>query len=668
MKRLLTYLILFLLPQAILFAEEFSVKDFFLAENDLTANTPGTLVKDQNGYVCALIKVETTLDDFSFDVGALGITKTQRVGGEMWVYVPYGVRRITISHPKMGVIRDYAFPVNIEKGRTYILKLNASLGNRVYDSTKKQRMILEVYPADAKVEINGMSMPVKSNGVYDQEYSFGIYDVIVTASRYHTLRKQVEVNDPSSPHRVKLSLKPKFGWLKINGSGDEKLYIDSGFRNHTPGAKIELNSGTYRILLEKPLHKSYSTTVQISDSSTVSLNPVFEPVYRDLHFHVADNAEIWIDGVKMAIGSYRKKLVYGVYDIECRKDNHRTAKTTFEVTPTTEGPVTLPAPEPIMGGLRVSSNVIDADVYINDELAGKTPYSAETIIGTYQIAVKKDGYAVFNRTVSVSEGAENSVYAELDESISPLITSSPNASLIIDGRVIGKTPARPALSIGEHKVQLKANGYADFKKTVLFDDPDKKYAFDLKESMYATKFANLGMGVATNFKDTDISLNLDLYASNILFGIECMFGLNFNDESITFMYNPYGGASEILECSFMPITYLFKGGYYFNAGSRFQFSPVAGLGGYTFMLGYDRGSSEDFETHVKGDQMFTAFQAMVGFKINIAIAKEYEISIMPAFYCRTKGSELFQSVTAQSPYAERYGKGFKLHLGFSIFE
>ena len=56
-----------LLSPALSSGQVFSVKDFFLAETDLTANTPGTIVKDQNGAVCALIKVETTLDDYAFE-------------------------------------------------------------------------------------------------------------------------------------------------------------------------------------------------------------------------------------------------------------------------------------------------------------------------------------------------------------------------------------------------------------------------------------------------------------------------------------------------------------------------------------------------------------------------------------------------------------------------
>lgn len=669
MRKLLAYLFFTLLCPAFLSGQEFSVKDFFPAETDLTANTPGTLVLDQNGSVCALIKVETTLDDYTFDVGSLGITKTIRQGGEIWVYVPYGVRKLTISHPVMGVIRDFAFPISIESGRTYILKLNAPYGNRVYDSSKKQRMILEVYPTHAAVEINGMSLTKNASGVYDQEYSFGIYDVIVSASRYHVARQQIEVNDPEEPHRVKISLKPQFGWLKISGSGDEKLYIDSEYRNFIPNADIELNSGTYRILLEKPLHKAFSTTIQISDSVSVALEPEFEPIYRDLEFNVADNAEIWINDVMVGKGSYRDKLAYGVYEILCKKENHTPTLTRFEVTPTTSGPVTLPAPQPILGRLIVDSNVSEAKVYIDNKPAGLTPYSAETIIGTYKVTVKKDGYAVSDHTVYINEGVDNAVYAKLDKNVSTRITSYPNASLAIDGKAIGQTPQKTNLSIGEHKLHFKADGYVDLKKTVKIGDTDEELSFYMKKKLFYDKVIDLGFTVATNFEHVDFGASLGLYSSNNIYtSIDWMLGLTKTDV-YTFVGSEYGYYDDSITCAFIPSTLLFKVGYPLNLGARCQFIPVAGLGVFSLLDDItDSTLNADFDKYVKADNKLTAFQVMGGFRFNIAISDCLEINIMPAYYYRTNGTDFLRSLTAQSPYVEQYGKGFKLHIGINYYK
>ena len=78
------------------FAQNISVADFYYAENDLTARTHGTSEEDQNGNICALIKVKTTeKGTWTFDVGMLGVWKTEMQNAahaaEIWVYVPFGV-------------------------------------------------------------------------------------------------------------------------------------------------------------------------------------------------------------------------------------------------------------------------------------------------------------------------------------------------------------------------------------------------------------------------------------------------------------------------------------------------------------------------------------------------------------------------------------------------
>ena len=99
-------------------AQSISVSSFRLLENDLDANTAGTMEKDQNGETAALIKVVTTQTGFTFDGGALGIVKTKQTPGEIWVYIPRVSKKISIKHQQLGVLRDYYFPISVEAART----------------------------------------------------------------------------------------------------------------------------------------------------------------------------------------------------------------------------------------------------------------------------------------------------------------------------------------------------------------------------------------------------------------------------------------------------------------------------------------------------------------------------------------------------------------------
>lgn len=103
---------------------QIEVESFRALPNDMTAKSLKGTKRDQNGKVCALIKVVTTETDFIFDGGSLGIVETAQKPGEIWVWVPPLSRKITISHAEYGVLREYNFNhYDIESGCTYELVL-----------------------------------------------------------------------------------------------------------------------------------------------------------------------------------------------------------------------------------------------------------------------------------------------------------------------------------------------------------------------------------------------------------------------------------------------------------------------------------------------------------------------------------------------------------------
>ena len=158
------------------YAQKISVARFALAETDLTAQNRNTLVEDQNGDKCALIRIQTTQKGFSFDVGSAGIQKVDDNHiGEIWVYVPFGVRHISIRHPQLGSLVNYNFPINIEKAKTYIMEITSDkVFVNHYDDTRKQTLLIKVTPANSSFTLNGMNLKLNANGETSQELAFGV--------------------------------------------------------------------------------------------------------------------------------------------------------------------------------------------------------------------------------------------------------------------------------------------------------------------------------------------------------------------------------------------------------------------------------------------------------------------------------------------------------------
>ena len=43
--------------------------------------------------------------------------------GEIWIYVPRGSKKITLKHPRWGVLLDYAFPKKLDSHMSYELRI-----------------------------------------------------------------------------------------------------------------------------------------------------------------------------------------------------------------------------------------------------------------------------------------------------------------------------------------------------------------------------------------------------------------------------------------------------------------------------------------------------------------------------------------------------------------
>lgn len=101
----------------------FYVQSFKKLDWDLDARSNFPML-DQNNRKAALIKVVIPATGFDFDVGVMGVVGVKQEVGEIWVYVPEGVRKITIRHRNYGIIRDYEFSCPIESASVYELTLH----------------------------------------------------------------------------------------------------------------------------------------------------------------------------------------------------------------------------------------------------------------------------------------------------------------------------------------------------------------------------------------------------------------------------------------------------------------------------------------------------------------------------------------------------------------
>lgn len=325
MKRYLP-IFLFLSCNLLMQAQNIVVESFRLDESDLTANRAGTTVLDWSGQKCALIKVETTEQGFSFDVGSLAVRDTQQKKGEIWVYVPEGVKRITISHQQLGVLRDYDLGQTLKRAKTYIMKLTTGeVQTTIRQARTSQYVVFQLTPPNAVVELDGELLST-SGGTATKMMRFGTYGYRVNAPDYKPEVGKVTVNDPKNKHVVSVALKPNFAAVTLTVDGDAEIWVN-GERKGTGSWQGNLGAGTYEFETRKANHRSATVTRNIQASSepqTIRLQAP-TPILGEADINSSPAmADIYIDGKKVGqTPQLVEQLLIGQHQVRISKQGYQ---------------------------------------------------------------------------------------------------------------------------------------------------------------------------------------------------------------------------------------------------------------------------------------------------------------------------------------------------------
>ena len=455
-------------------AQEISVSSFRLLENDLTANTHGTTEVDFNGEVAALIKVVTPEKGFVFDGGMVGVVKTKQMTGEVWVYVPHGIKKISIMHDNLGVLRDYFFPISIEKARTYEMKLTTgTVTTTVSRSASKQYVMFNVSPATAIVELDGMPLEVV-DGYAEKSMPYGTYDYRVSCANYHTEAGKLTVSSAGKVEKS-ISLRPNFGWIKFEGdegSLGSDVYIDGERVGQLPFITKEIKSGTYLVKVVKNMYKSYEEQVTVSDNETLKLNVQLQPNFGWIKLEGANDfhgAHVYIDNERVGqLPLTTGKLASGTYRVKVLKSLYKPFEQ--EVTVTDNNTITLNVS--LVPNFANITLVTDAEneIWVDGRQRGKGECTLGLELGEYSIEVKRSSHRTVSDVITVSNivartiqlPSPTPIYGTLD------ITSTPSrATIYVDGVEMGQTPLiLNEVLVGAHRIVFEKEGYSSVEKAV----------------------------------------------------------------------------------------------------------------------------------------------------------------------------------------------------------
>lgn len=635
--------------------QNISVSSFKLIENDLTANTAGTMERDQNGETAALIKVVTSETGFSFDGGMVGIVKTRQEVGEIWVYVPHGIKKMSIRHPQLGGLRDYYFPISVEKARTYEMVITTGkVQTIVNQSLKKQFVIFSVSPHTATVEFNGEILELDETGYAEIGVPYGTYSYRISCPDYHTTAGNLEIKDGGDKPEVTVNLTPNFGWLEVSATPDYNgavVYVDGKKMGTVPFEKLQIKSGTHRLKIERELYKDYESEIEVKDGQVCSFEiSEMVPNFANVELVVDEKSEIWVDGELKGTGKWSGPLEIGDHRVETKQVSHVPSSETVRIFDAEPRVIQLKQPTPLYSSMEITSIPSRAKVFIDGVEVGVTPLVLnEVLIGTRELAFEKEGYDRHIKRVSVDYGVSSTVKAVLtdpsDEPL-PVVAATPQSTQQVTEQQV--TPVgnstEPKLMTAETEkkqgIMLQVKHPSDYK-LFINSVPTGNFSgsqydlgslgtgtYDIKVAgkKYAgRKSFNVNEGTSelylkTKTKNNYFQSNASIYAGGTCTAIWLLGGIKLGGyfKGINAEYNYVHDGIETWND--------FRVGYGINVGRSFLITPQIGYYGAYYEDNYSDGWGSYYEYYDEYNGV------ALGCRFQYCIAKYVSLAVTPVYY------------------------------------
>ena len=441
-------------------SQQISVKSFRQLENDLDARASYPK-EDKNGEKAAIIKIVTTETGFEFDGGIIGIVASVQKTSEIWLYVPRGSKVVTIKHPKLGLLRNYAYPQAIGAGEVYeMILISGRVVTTIEEPTiETQWLIITTDPAGADVYINNQPA---GKTPYQNELPTGKYTWRVSKELYLPGAGIANLITGGEKQVMNLQLKPDFGTLNIsslpeNGAGVSFNNMPTG--KVTPCTIEMVKSGDLTLTLNRDMYETTTQRITLAAGETKQVAVTMNPTFAQVTVTSEPAADVYVNGQFKAKAVWQGRLNPGVYTFEAKLEKYTTA--TEKQTVIIGQPLNVKmSPTPKTGNLKIMTTPFDATIKIDGKDLGKTPLTLKNyLIGDYTVELSLTGYATTYQKVTIMEGQMAEINAMLQNGMQVYISSEPTgADLFIDDKSAGKTPYSGNLGFGSYKLRIESNG------------------------------------------------------------------------------------------------------------------------------------------------------------------------------------------------------------------
>ena len=377
--------------------------------------------------------------------------------------------RFYLHHDKYGDSNEVS--LNLEGDKEYLLTASLNVTHSIVVNANVSRAdvyldgiyqgetnddyaltITNVTPGAHTIKVQQGSAVTEQNVDVSAENIF--FRIVVNAANSH-------------PQYVILEVIPKSAVVII----DNKNYVPDEYGN----VQLRLRNGSYAYQVSAKDYHTEKGTFVVSGAKIdkrIELLPAFgwlsvaaNGTLQDANIFVDDNliGKTPITRYQLSSGKHHIRVVRDMYlpgeEIITIEDNKL-----FEYSTTL-----------VADFATVTLSAVDGcDIYVNDVLKGKSPWSGTLATGAYLFEARKEGYrsTTLAQTIAATPAKQSYTLNAPTPIVGMLnITSTPaRANVYIDDKLVGQTPMMCDVLVGKHKVTLRKEEYKDAVQNITIEE------------------------------------------------------------------------------------------------------------------------------------------------------------------------------------------------------
>lgn len=353
-------------------------------------------------------------------------------------------------------------------------------------------VLIEIEPEEAHVQVEGGRFrPALRVGPRYLLWN-GQYEVRAELDRYYPLDEQIEVRGVGGEEfRFAMRLLP--GRVVVETTSGAEIRIEGIEGTFHAGEEIPLEPATYLLSVRAARHKEFNTALIVKGGGEVEPFAVeLEPDWAEITVSSEPGgAELRSEGEELGVTPATVELLSGVRELAFSKPGFATHRE--QLTIVAGEPQVLPSIrlQPAAGVLRVETQPSGASISVDGNFRGSAPATVEVSPDRlHQVVVARAGYESQERTVRLGRGAERSLSIRLQPRLGKIrVTTQPTgASVLVNGRTAGITPADLELPSTGHSLELRLEGYVAHSREII---PQPAYPQEIAVELLTPQQARL---------------------------------------------------------------------------------------------------------------------------------------------------------------------------------